>query len=183
MLFDVKLRGLVNISHQEDVDRIIKAFHILGEKIRTDQLVTGNGISLSENLVDIKDESEDPMIVTVEDPWNVNIKDNINIDMEDSVEDFGDVDYKKEESDSVAKNVINKKLDKQIKTKKRAALKVRDKCSGCKYYSRRGAIRAHILEAHTEIDMGIRKETVETEISNMSYLQTVCTKKRFYKPF
>ena len=33
MLFHIKLRGLVNISHQEDVDRIIKAFHILGEKI------------------------------------------------------------------------------------------------------------------------------------------------------
>ena len=74
-------------------------------------------------------------------------------------------------------------MDKQIKSKKKAALKVKDKCSGCKYYSRRGAIRAHILEAHTEIDMGIRKETVETEISNMSYLQTVCTKKRFINHF
>ena len=114
MLFHIKLRGLVNISHQEDVDRIIEAFHILGVKIGADQLVTDNGISLSENLVDIKDESEDPMIVTVGDPWNVNIEDHINIDMEGSVEDCGDVDYKKEESDSVAKNVINKKLDRSF---------------------------------------------------------------------
>ena len=165
MIFHIKLRGFVNISHQEEVDRIIEAFHILGEKIGADQLVTDNGISFSENLVDTKVKVEDPMIVTVEDPWNVNIEDNINIDMEGSVEDCGDVDYKKEESDSVAKNVINKKLDKQIKTKKKAALKVRDKCSGCKYYSRRGAIRAHILEAHTEIDIGIIKETAVTEIS------------------
>ena len=39
--------------------------------------MTDNGNSFSENLIDIKDEVEDPVIVTVEDPWNVNIEDNI----------------------------------------------------------------------------------------------------------
>ena len=29
MLFHIKLRGFVNIRHQEDVERIIDAFHIL----------------------------------------------------------------------------------------------------------------------------------------------------------
>ena len=138
MLFHIKLRGLVNISHQEDVDRIIEAFHILGEKIGADQLVTDNGISFKENWVDTKVKVEDPMIVNVEDPWNVNIEDKININMEDCVIDFVDVNNKIEESGIEVKEISNKKLDKQIKTKKKAALKVKDKCSGCRYYSRRG---------------------------------------------
>ena len=40
-------------------------------------------------------------------------------------------------------------------------MKVKDKCTDCKYFSRRGAIRAHILESHPEMDLGIINESEE----------------------
>ena len=71
MVFDIKLRGFVNISQEEDIFRIIQAFDILGEKIGADQLVKHMGVlsgdcpisdiqHFSENFVDMKDEVGDP---------------------------------------------------------------------------------------------------------------------------
>ena len=118
MVLDIKLRGFVSISDEEDVDRIIEASDILGVKIEADTFTK----HIPDSLIGIKVEVEDPVDVKVE------------------------VEIPKCNEN----NPSSQKSLKRTRKQKKAGKLTKDRCDKCKFYSKRGALKAHILESHTE---------------------------------
>ena len=126
MVMDIKLRGLVNITDDEDIDRISAACYTLGEEIDADKFVKDS----SDKFLDMKLEVEAP----------------------DSIE-----------KDSISDNLETQGSTFTFRNKKRAGLKKKERCNKCKFYSKRGALKAHIAEAHIGKDSCKPEVVAETD--------------------
>ena len=137
MVLDIRLRGFVNISEEEDVDKISEASFILGVKIDADTFMK----HIPDSLIGIKVEVEDPVDVKVE----------VETPM-----------YNKH-------NPSSQKSLKQTRKQKKSGKLAKERCDKCKFYSKRGALKAHILESHTKTGLNNSVDTkTEAKIAAVS---------------
>ena len=160
IVMEIKLRGFVNISNQEDVDKITEAFNVFGDNVGAEQFIMDYTESIvNENIEYLFENFEDEANVVVNDQAAEIVtepfqnkddsetmdKDSINTESEEL---NVDVTIKVEDGEQNKPDYSFLRSQDQIKRQKKAVLRAKDKCGDCKFYSRRGAIRQHILEAH-----------------------------------